>query len=203
MKTWKMTLTAAAAAAMLMTGCGDKKSESNDHGAAAAKPQTHSTETKPAAKPVETQKPAKTEATSAAHAVQSVSSVASSTAAVPPLPGTTPNAAEAKVAQVSASVDTAITKAKEAVSHAVKEQPKIDTSMLYAKCAGCHGFKGEKHALGQSNIIAGQSADELVKKIEGYQNGTYGGAMKGLMAGQVKNLKPEEIKALADYISKF
>ncbi|MFA9238995.1 MAG: cytochrome c [Candidatus Paceibacteria bacterium] len=72
----------------------------------------------------------------------------------------------------------------------------------YAKCAGCHGATGEKAALGKSKIIKDMPKAEFVAALKGYQDGTYGGAMKGLMAGQVKGLDDATIQAIADQIVK-
>ena len=43
---------------------------------------------------------------------------------------------------------------------------------------------------------------EIVASLKGYQDGTYGGAMKGLMVGQVKGLDDASIQAIADQIGK-
>ena len=72
----------------------------------------------------------------------------------------------------------------------------------FSKCAGCHGPKGEKKALGKSKVIAHMSKDEIVKALHGYKDGSYGGAMKGLMKGQVASLSDADIKAIADQIGK-
>ena len=72
----------------------------------------------------------------------------------------------------------------------------------YAKRAGCHGATGEKAALGKSKIIKDMPKAEFVAALKGYQDGTYGGAMKGLMAGQVKGLDEATIQAIADQIAK-
>ena len=72
----------------------------------------------------------------------------------------------------------------------------------YAKCAGCHGANGEKAALGKSKIIKDMPKAEFVAALKGYKDGTYGGAMKGLMAGQVKGLDDAAIQAIADQIAK-
>ena len=53
----------------------------------------------------------------------------------------------------------------------------------YAKCVACHGATGEKVALGKSKIIKDMTKAEIVASLKGYQDGTYGGAMKGLMVG--------------------
>lgn len=72
---------------------------------------------------------------------------------------------------------------------------------LYLKCAGCHGQKAERSALNQSEIIQSWDAQKIVEVLKGYQAGTYGAIMKGLMQGQVSHLSDEEIQLLADYIT--
>ncbi len=90
-----------------------------------------------------------------------------------------------------------VEKAKEAVS-----TQKVDGAKLFAtKCAVCHGQKAEKHALGQSKVIAGWDVAKIENALKGYKAGTYGGAMKGTMQGQASQLDDAKIKALAEYIS--
>lgn len=72
----------------------------------------------------------------------------------------------------------------------------------YAKCATCHGANGEKAALGKSKIIKDMSKADFVAAMKGYQDGTYGGAQKALMAGQVKGLTEADINTIADVIIK-
>ena len=72
----------------------------------------------------------------------------------------------------------------------------------YVKCVACHGATGEKVALGKSKIIKDMTKAEIVASLKGYQDGTYGGAMKGLMVGQVKGLDDASIQAIADQIGK-
>ena len=98
---------------------------------------------------------------------------------------------------------------KEAVSDTVDVvSDKVETVVstktgadLYKTCAGCHGQMGEKAALGKSEVIHGWSASKITDALNGYKDGTYGGAMKGVMAGQAKNLSEYDIKLLAEYIS--
>ena len=71
---------------------------------------------------------------------------------------------------------------------------------LYKKCAGCHGSTGEKKALGKSAVIKGWEATKTVEALNGYKAGTYGGAMKALMKGQVASLDDTQIEALAKFI---
>ncbi|WP_456451955.1 c-type cytochrome [Hydrogenimonas sp.] len=188
MKKVSMWMVSAAVAGLLLGGCGDKKSESASREAA---PKTE----------------VKAEAAAPAPAAKPVEEKAAPAPEAKPEPEAAMPAKEEvakKVDEIQQGIDEEAQAAKAAAEQKVEEAKKaIDAATLYTKCAGCHGMKGEKHALGQSNIIGGQSKAELVEKIEGYKKGTYGGAMKGLMAGQVKNLTPEEIDALADYISKL
>ena len=70
----------------------------------------------------------------------------------------------------------------------------------YAKCATCHGAAGEKAALGKSKIIKDMTKADFA--LKGYQDGTYGGAQKGLMTGQVKGMDEATMNAIADVIIK-
>ena len=72
---------------------------------------------------------------------------------------------------------------------------------LYKKCSGCHGMKAEKIAMGKSKVINEMSAPEISAALNGYKDGTYGGAMKGLMKGQVASLDAKQIDSLAAYIA--
>ena len=73
---------------------------------------------------------------------------------------------------------------------------------LFTKCKSCHGADGKTKALGKSEVIAGQSAEDLTKKLTEYKAGTRNVAGMGtLMKGQVASMSDEDIKALATYIS--
>jgi cytochrome c-type protein NapB len=69
-----------------------------------------------------------------------------------------------------------------------------------AGCVACHGKNFEKKALGKSKIVKDMSKEDIVKALKGYKDGTYGGAMKGSMKGQVANLSDADMAALADAI---
>jgi cytochrome c553 len=76
-----------------------------------------------------------------------------------------------------------------------------DGAALYKKCAGCHGAKGEKKALGKSAVIAGQDVAKTVEQLKGYKAGTLNQhGMGGLMKGQVASYSDDDIKAVAEYI---
>jgi len=112
-------------------------------------------------------------------------------------------AATKAVETVKQSAEKTIEEAKEEISKVVVAQTPGDAGeTLFAKCVGCHGTKGEKHALGKSAILAGQSASELADKLKAYQAGTRNVAgMGALMQGQVASLSRSDILALAEYIS--
>jgi len=77
-----------------------------------------------------------------------------------------------------------------------------DGAATFAKCAGCHGQKGEKSALGKSAIIGGQDAAKTAEQLHGYKAGTLNQhGMGGLMKGQVAALDDAAIKDVAEYIS--
>ncbi|BAF71262.1 nitrate reductase cytochrome c-type subunit [Sulfurovum sp. NBC37-1] len=64
-------------------------------------------------------------------------------------------------------------------------------------CAGCHGQHFEKKAMGKSKVVKDMSEADILVALKGYKNGTYGGAMKGLMKGQVASLSDADMKAIA------
>jgi len=78
-----------------------------------------------------------------------------------------------------------------------------DGAALFAKCAGCHGADGKTKALGKSDPIAGKAAADIVKDLQGYKAGTLNKhGMGGVMKGQA-NMSEDDMKALAEYISKL
>jgi len=81
----------------------------------------------------------------------------------------------------------------------------IASSALYASsstagCAGCHGANFEKHAMGKSKVVKDLSKADIVAALKGYKAGTYGGAMKGIMKGQVATMSDADMAAIADSI---
>lgn len=119
-----------------------------------------------------------------------------------------PEAVKEKLAEaqkVVADVAAPVVAAAAPVIEAVKEAaaPKIDGAALYSKCAGCHGASAEKVALGKSKVIKGWDATTIADSLKGYKAGTYGGAMKGIMKGQVASMSDAEIDALSAHIATF
>jgi cytochrome c553 len=78
-----------------------------------------------------------------------------------------------------------------------------DGATLFRACASCHGADASKAALGKSQVIKGWSAQKIADALHGYKNKTYGGASKAMMQGQVAKLSDEDIKILAEYITKL
>ena len=72
---------------------------------------------------------------------------------------------------------------------------------LYKVCSSCHGQNGEKKALNKSQTIQGWSEVQVSTALNGYKDGSYGGAMKGLMKSQVTKLSDADIATLSTYIS--
>ena len=80
----------------------------------------------------------------------------------------------------------------------------IASAALYAAgtagCVGCHGKNFEKHAMGKSKVVKDMSKADIVAALKGYKDGSYGGAMKGIMKGQVASLSDADMQAIADSI---
>ncbi|MCF6309560.1 MAG: c-type cytochrome [Sulfurimonas sp.] len=94
--------------------------------------------------------------------------------------------------------------AKEAVVEEVKAVVAARTGQnIFAACSACHGADASKIALGKSQVVKGWSSEKVTNVLNGYKDGTYGGAMKGIMKGQVSALSDEDIKAVSEYISKL
>lgn len=122
-----------------------------------------------------------------------------------------PKPVEPKPEPVKVEEPKVVTTTKTEVSKVVEETKtevaevtkKIDGGALFGKCVACHGQNGEKAALGKSQIIKGWSSAKVMEAFHGYKAGTYGGAMKGVMKSQIANFSEEELKALANHISKL
>ena len=69
-----------------------------------------------------------------------------------------------------------------------------------AGCKGCHGADFEKKAMGKSKVVKDMSSADIVTALKGYKDGSYGGAMKGMMKGQVASLSDADMEAIASEI---
>nr|WP_297439987.1 c-type cytochrome [Sulfurimonas sp.] len=83
------------------------------------------------------------------------------------------------------------------------QAPSVDGALVFKKCVACHGANAEKKALNKSQVIQGWNTQKIIAALHGYKDGTYGGAMKGVMKSQVSNLSDDEITAVAEHISKL
>jgi len=222
----KKSIIFSAVVAAFLVGCGDKGGESNaisdiakvavekttevakDTTAAAVDSAKEATKvavekTVEAAKAVATDTVEKVKETATAAvdtAKESVTAAAATatTATTTAVATATEKVVEAKDAAVAKATETKDAVVATATSAAA---PTTDASKLFIACAGCHGKNAEKKALGKSQIIAGWDAAKTEAALNGYKDGSYGGAMKGVMAGQVTKLSADDIKALAAYIA--
>ena len=69
-------------------------------------------------------------------------------------------------------------------------------------CQGCHGQEYNKKALGKSKVVSEMSFRDINASLRGYQDGTYGGPMKGLMKGQVAKYSDADVDAFSATIGK-
>lgn len=71
-----------------------------------------------------------------------------------------------------------------------------DGEKIYkSDCAGCHGMAGEKG----DNPLKGQGSDAILKKLQGYADGSYGGSKKAVMENIAKKHK-DNFQDIADYV---
>jgi len=103
-------------------------------------------------------------------------------------------------------------KVEEKKAEVKQEAPKVEEKKAEVKessstvnitaCAGCHGANFEKKAMGVSKVVKDMTKADIVKALKGYKDGSYGGAMKGIMKGQVTSLDNATIEAIANKIGK-
>ena len=74
-------------------------------------------------------------------------------------------------------------------------------NLFKTHCQGCHGADGGRVPACGIEPIKGQSAADLLKKLEGYKDGSFGAQRKLVMENVVKQLSDEQLKSLADYAS--
>ncbi|WP_373004026.1 cytochrome c [Sulfurimonas sp.] len=75
---------------------------------------------------------------------------------------------------------------------------------IFQRCQRCHGMKAEIAALTKSDIIAHYSKKDLIEALTLYQKGKRDRHRFGyLMKGIIVDLSSDDIRVLADYISKI
>ena len=110
---------------------------------------------------------------------------------------------EKKAEEVKPDTKVAEPKVEEVKTQITTASSDVSGESLFKTCTSCHGAKGEKEALGKSQVIAGWDKERVIKALNGYKDGSYGGVMKGIMKPHVESKTPEQIEVLADFISKL
>lgn len=85
-------------------------------------------------------------------------------------------------------------------------EKQVDAKALYAKCAVCHGAKGEKVAPGSEGnvLISKLSKESIISDLKGYRAKTLKkGKSSAIMYLQSANLSDADIESLGEYISSF
>lgn len=67
----------------------------------------------------------------------------------------------------------------------------------YATCSACHGAEGQG---GVGPMLAGQTVDYIVGRLNAYKAGETVGAQSSLMWGQAAGLTDTDIQDLAEYV---
>jgi cytochrome c553 len=200
-----IALSFVAATVLVFSGCGNKSNNNEETKTAVSESVNKVTQAakETANKAAEATKEAAAKATEAVKEGANKAAEATKEAAS--------KAAEAAKETANKAVETtkeAATKAAEATKEAASKAAAAASGSnekgkaVYAKCVSCHGPDGKTKALGKSEIIAGQNAADLEKKMQEYKAGTRNVAgMGSLMKGQVAGLSDEDIKAVAEYIA--
>lgn len=71
-----------------------------------------------------------------------------------------------------------------------------------ASCASCHGAAGEGNDAGAVPLLAGQHAEYVLRQLHGAVDGRRP-ALKQLHERRVKEFDPEQLRAIADYLSQM
>ena len=98
------------------------------------------------------------------------------------------------ISYILKSSENAKNEMKKYIENIATSLPKNGTVNVGA-CKGCHGASFEKNALGKSKIVKDMTKDDVSSALVGYKNGTYGGAMKGVMKGQVARYTKEALRS--------
>ena len=79
-----------------------------------------------------------------------------------------------------------------------------DGATLYqTHCQSCHGPDGSRAPGPGITPIGGQSSADLMKMLNGYKDGSFGGQRKQVMEGVVKQLSDDQLKTVSDHVSKM
>ena len=108
-----------------------------------------------------------------------------------------------ELAPVAIQVPVEEVKPESSAPVATSSEPKaFDALSAYAsKCSSCHGTKGEGKSIFPK--LAGQTKDDIAKKLHGYKDGSFGNDKKAMMIPNAKALSDEEIEKIAEVVAKF
>ena len=122
----------------------------------------------------------------------------------PTMRGIAGSMSEADMADLAAYYEKQNASMVKAVADAPAAGPSAEVAALLSKgaCASCHGANFSKPIDPSYPKLAGQHADYLAVTLHAYsvQGNPLVGRGNAIMAGQVKQFKPAELKALAKYI---
>ena len=81
----------------------------------------------------------------------------------------------------------------------------LDGAALYKDktCNACHGPKGDKPLMPNYPKVAGQNAAYMEQQMKDIKSGTRANGQSAAMKGVMHLVNDEEIKAIADYLSKL
>ncbi|MFY9511860.1 MAG: c-type cytochrome [Rubrivivax sp.] len=109
------------------------------------------------------------------------------------------------IADLSAFYETEGAASFKPVADTAPAAPSADVAALLAKgaCASCHGANFNKPIDGAYPKVAGQHGDYLYLALKSYatEGNPQVGRGNAIMAGQVKQFKNTELKAIADYLA--
>lgn len=81
----------------------------------------------------------------------------------------------------------------------------LDGAKLYGEktCNACHGPKGDKPLMPNYPKVAGQNADYIVQQMQDIKSGARNNGQTAAMKGVMHLVNDEEIKAIAEHLSKL
>jgi cytochrome c len=88
---------------------------------------------------------------------------------------------------------------------AASAEPPLDGEALYNQrtCFTCHGKDGKTPILPSYPLIAGQNVEYILQQLKDIKSGARTNGSSAAMRGVMHLVNDEEMKLLADYISKL
>lgn len=68
-------------------------------------------------------------------------------------------------------------------------------------CQSCHGPDGRRSVGPGVEPIAGKSSADIMKMLNGYKDGSFGGQRRRIMQGVVNRLSAEQLRNAAEFVS--